>query len=135
MNIISVVNNEKHELPMLLKNLKKVFGKNIKGPIKQKEREYMATIKHSFISDVAKFFSNRGVLKLAAISSWDNDLEISIAYHFIATIGKESLDTKITITTFVLKETSEIISIREHYLAARVFEEEIKEKFNLVYKE
>jgi len=119
---------------MLLKNLKKVFGKIIKGPIKQKEREYMATIKHSFISDVAKFFSNRGVTKLAAISSWDNDSEISIAYHFIATIGKESLDAKITITTFVLKETSEIISISEHYPAARVFEEEIKEKFNLVYK-
>lgn len=135
MIIISAANNEKQELPTLLKNLKKIFGKNIKGPILQNDREYMTTTKHSFISDIARFFSNRGVSRLAAISSWDNDQEISIAYHFIANIGKESLDSKITITTFVPKESSEIISIREFYPAARTFEDEIKEKFNLTYKE
>lgn len=135
MKIISAIKKEKLELPTLLKNLKKVFGNNIKGPITQNEREYIATTKHSFISDISRFFSNRGVSRLAAISSWENDQEISIAYHFIAAIGKESLDSKITITTFVPKESSEIISIREHYPVARVFEEEIKIKFNLTYKE
>lgn len=135
MKIISAATNEQQELPTLLKNLKKVFGNNIKGPIPQSERVYMATMKHSFISDVARFFSNRGVTRLAAISSWDNDQEITIAYHFIATIGKEALDSKITITTFVPKDSYEIISIREHYPSARTFEDEIKEKFNLTYKE
>jgi len=131
---ISEVSKEKQELPTLLKNLKKVFGNNIKGPIIQNEREFMATIKHSFVLDIARFFSNRGVTKLAAISSWENDQDISIAYHFIATIGKESLDSKITITTYVSKETSEMISISEYYPSARIFEEEIKENFSFTYK-
>ncbi|MHA1125182.1 MAG: NADH-quinone oxidoreductase subunit C [Candidatus Heimdallarchaeota archaeon] len=134
MKTISEVSKEKQELPTLLKNLKKVFGNNIKGPIIQNEREFMATIKHSFVLDIARFFSNRGVTKLAAISSWENDQDISIAYHFIATIGKESLDSKITITTYVSKETSEMISISEYYPSARIFEEEIKENFSFTYK-
>ncbi|MHA1739017.1 MAG: NADH-quinone oxidoreductase subunit C [Candidatus Heimdallarchaeota archaeon] len=133
--IISTAINEKQELPALLKNLKKIFGNNIKGPISQGEREYMASIKHSYVLDIARFFSNRGVTRLAAISSWDNNQEISIAYHFIATIGKAALDSKITITSFLPKEASEIISIREFYPSARIFEDEIKEKFNLSYKE
>jgi len=106
--IISTAINEKQELPALLKNLKKIFGNNIKGPISQGEREYMASIKHSYVLDIARFFSNRGVTRLAAISSWDNNQE---------------------------KEASEIISIREFYPSARIFEDEIKEKFNLSYKE
>jgi Ni,Fe-hydrogenase III component G len=132
---ISATNNETQELPTLLKNMKKIFGSNIKGPITQGEREYMASIKHSYILDIARFFSNRGVTRLAAISSWENNQEISIAYHFIATIGKVDLDSKITIMSFLPKESSEIVSIREFYPAARNFEEEILKKFNLSYKE
>ena len=115
--------------------MKKIFGNNIKGPITQGEREYIASVKHTYILDIARFFSNRGVTRLAAISSWDNDQEITIAYHFIATIGKAALDSKITITSFLSKESPEIISIREFYPTARIFEEEIKEKFSLSFKE
>jgi len=93
-------NSVEKSLPLLLENLKKAFSKNIQGPIKHFEREYQATTKKEFLIDIAKFLSNRGVKKLAGITAWKSNNELRIAYHFIAKIGIDFLDTKITIIIF-----------------------------------
>ena len=122
-------------LPLILKNLKKVFGQNIKGPIVQREREYKATLKPGFLQDVVKFLNLRGVTKLAAIHCWETENNIDIAYHFIVPLGKENLDSKITIIAFLTKNNREIISIKKLYPNAHQFEKEIAQEFSIIFKE
>ncbi len=121
-------------LPLLFENIKKVFGQNIKGPVSQREREYKATLKPGFMFDVAKFLNLRGVKKLAAIQAWESEKNIDIAYHFISQIGKENLDTKITIIAFLPKNKREIGSIHKLYQNALQFEKEIASDFRVVFK-
>ncbi len=122
-------------LPLLLENLKKVFGQNIKGPVSQREREYKATLKPGFMFDVAKFLNLRGVKKLAAIQAWESEKNIDVAYHFISQIGKENLDSKITIISFLPKNKREIGSIKKLYPNALQFEKEIALEFNVAFKD
>lgn len=122
-------------LPLLLKNLKKVFGQNIKGPVSQREREYKVTLKPGFMYDVAKFLNLRGVIKLAAIQAWETENNIDIAYHFIAQIGKEILDSKITIISLLPKNKRETSSIKKLYPNAHQFEKEIEIDFEVIFKE
>jgi len=124
-------NSNTDSLPLLLENLKKAFKKNIQGPIRSLEREYQATTKIEFIKDITKFLSNRGVKKLAGITAWKNNNELRIAYHFIAKIGTEFLDSKISIIIFAPLENAEIESINSIFQNARIFEEEIKEEFQV----
>ncbi len=124
-------NIDKDSLPLLLENLKKAYKKNIQGPIKSFEREYQATTKKEFIKDIAKFLSNRGVKKLAGINAWKSNDELRIAYHFIAKIGEEFLDTKISIIIFAPTDNAEIESINSIFQNARIFEEDIKEEFQV----
>jgi len=126
-------NSDENSLPLLLENLKKAFSKNIKGPIKHFEREYQATTKKEFLKDIAKFLSTRGVKKLASINAWKSNNELRIAYHFIAKIGSDFLDTKITIIIFAPLENSEIESIINVFQYARIFEEEIKQEFQVKF--
>jgi Ni,Fe-hydrogenase III component G len=126
-------NSDESSLPLLLENLKKAFSKNIQGPIKHFEREYQATTKKEFLKDIAKFFSTRGVKKLASINAWKSNNELRIAYHFIAKIGSDFLDTKITIIIFAPLENSEIESIISIFQNARIFEEEIKQEFHVKF--
>lgn len=127
-------NVETKSLPLLLENLKKVFGQNIKGPVSQREREYKATLKPGFMFDVAKFLNLRGVGKLAAIQAWESEKNIDIAYHFISQIGKENLDSKITIISFLPKNKREIGSIKKLYKNALQFEKEIELDFKVIFK-
>lgn len=126
-------NSDESSLPLLLENLKKAFSKNIQGPIKHFEREYQATTKKEFLKDIAKFLSTRGVKKLASINAWKSNNELRIAYHFIAKIGSDFLDTKITIIIFAPLENSEIESITSIFQNARIFEEEIKQEFQVKF--
>ncbi len=126
-------NSDESSLPLLLENLKKAFSKNIQGPIKHFEREYQATTKKEFLKDIAKFLSTRGVKKLASINAWKSNNELRIAYHFIAKIGSDFLDTKITIIIFAPLENSEIESIISVFQNARIFEEEIKQEFQVKF--
>ncbi|NHJ32422.1 MAG: NADH-quinone oxidoreductase subunit C [Asgard group archaeon] len=125
----SKYDTEKKSIPLLLKNLKKAFGKNIQGPMKHFEREYQASTKKEFLNDIVKFLSNRGVKKLASINAWKSNNELRIAYHFIAKIGTDFLDTKITIIVITPTENVKIDSITSIYQNARIFEEEIKQEF------
>jgi len=125
--------SEKNSVPLLLKNLKKAFSKNIQGLNKHFEREYQATTKKEFLKDITKFLSNRGVKKLAGINAWKSDNELRIAYHFIAKIGTDFLDTKITIIIFAPFENAEIESIISVFQNARIFEEEIKQEFQVEF--
>ena len=126
---------ETKPLPILLKNLKKVFGQNITGPVAQREREYKATFKPGYLLDVVKFLNLRGVTKLAAIHCWETENNIDIAYHFIVPLGKENLDSKITIIAFLSKAKREIASIKKLYPNAHQFEKEIAQEFSIVFKE
>lgn len=126
-------NSDENSLPLLLENLKKAFSKNIQGPMKHFEREYQATTKKEFLKDIAKFLSNRGVKKLAGITAWKSNNELRIAYHFIAKIGSDFLDTKITIIIFAPLENAEIESIISIFQIARIFEEEIKQEFQVEF--
>lgn len=126
-------NSDESSLPLLLENLKKAFSKNIQGPIKHFEREYQATTKKEFLKDITKFLSTRGVKKLASINAWKSNNELRIAYHFIAKIGSDFLDTKITIIIFAPLENSEIESITSIFQNARIFEEEIKQEFQVKF--
>ena len=131
------LNNEsaKKELPLLLKNLKKVFGQNIKGPITQREREYKATLKPGFLFDVAKFLNLRGVIKLAAIHSWETENNIDVAYHFIVPIGKENLESTITIIALLTKKKLELKSIKKLFPNAALFEQEIAKNFEIKFSD
>ena len=126
-------NSVENSLPLLLENLKKAFSKNIQGPIWHFEREYQATTKKEFLKDIAKFLSNRGVKKLASITAWKSNNELRIAYHFIAKIGIDFLDTKITIIIFAPLANAEIESIIGIFQIARIFEEEIKQEFQVEF--
>ena len=126
-------NSVEKSLPLLLENLKKAFSNNIQGPMKHFEREYQATTKKEFLKDIAKFLSNRGVTKLAGITAWKSNNELRIAYHFIAKIGSDFLDTKITIIIFAPLENAEIESIISIFQIARIFEEEIKQEFQVEF--
>ncbi len=126
-------NSDENSLPLLLKNLKKTFSKNIQGPIKHFEREYQATTKKEFLKDIAKFLSNRGVKKLAGITAWKSNDELRIAYHFIAKIGSGFLDTKINVIIFAPLANAELESINSIFQTARIFEEEIKQEFQVEF--
>lgn len=131
----STINNQQNHLPLLLRNLKKAFDQNIQGPIFQQERQYRATAKSNFLYDIAKFLSIRGVDKLAAIIAWNGSNEIKLAYHFIAKIGTEMLDSKITIITFLPNNKKSIYSLKKLFNNARIFEEEITNQFDVNFKE
>lgn len=131
----SEYNLDKNSFPLLLENLKKAFSKNIQGPIMHFEREYQVTTKKEFLKDIAKFLSNRGVKKLASINAWKSNNELRIAYHFIAKIGSDFLDTKITIIIFAPLENTEIESIISLFQNARIFEEEIKKEFQVEFND
>ncbi len=128
-------NSVENSLPLLLKNLKKAFKNNIQGPIKHFEREYQATTKKEFLKDIVKFLSNRGVKKLAGITAWKSNNELRIAYHFVAKIGSDFLDTKISIIIFTQLENAEIDSIIDIFQTARIFEEEIKQDFQVEFSD
>ncbi|HUT82440.1 MAG TPA: hypothetical protein VMZ29_14660 [Candidatus Bathyarchaeia archaeon] len=113
------------QLPLLLRNLKKAFGNNIQGPLEYREKEFSATTKAVFIPDVVKFLANRGIRKLAAIYAWETEKDIKISYHFIAKIGNEFSDSKITIITFLPLNERSIFSIKKIFQNARIFEEDI----------
>ncbi len=133
--MVSNPDSHKNHLPLLLRNLKKAFDQNIQGPIIQKERQYQATTKSNFLFDVVNFLSIRGVDKLAAINAWNDKDEIKLAYHFIARIGPEMLDSKITIITFIPNKEKNIHSIKRLYKNARIFEEEIISHFEINFIE
>jgi len=133
-SITPSINEDSKSLPLLLMNLKKVFGQNIKGPVSQREREYKATLKPGFMFDAAKFLNLRGVTKLAAIQAWETEKNIDIAYHFISQIGKEILDSKITIISFLPKNKREIGSIKKLFPNAHQFEKEIELDFDIIFK-
>ncbi|MGC9779027.1 MAG: NADH-quinone oxidoreductase subunit C [Candidatus Heimdallarchaeota archaeon] len=124
-----------NEIPLLLMNLKKVFDQRIQGPIRNREREYQVNTKSEFIKDITKYFSARGIQKLAGISAWEDDGELKIAYHFIAKIGNEFLDTKITIVTFLSKDKKLIKSITQIFPNARIFEEEISKLYKVDFED
>ncbi|NHK30450.1 MAG: hypothetical protein FK730_03805 [Asgard group archaeon] len=131
----STSNNQQNQLPLLLRNLKKAFDKNIQGPVIQQEREYQVTTKSNFLFDIAKFLVIRGVNRLAAINAWRDDKEIKLAYHFIARIGTQILDSKITIITFLTNDKKTIYSLKKIYKNARIFEEEITNEFDVKFSE
>jgi NADH:ubiquinone oxidoreductase subunit C len=133
MNLAS--NNQQNQLPLILRNLKKAFDKNIQGPIILQEREYQATTKSNYLYDIAKFLAIRGVNKMAAINAWRDNKEIKLAYHFIAKIGTQVLDSKITIITFLTNDKKTIYSLRKIYKNARIFEEEISKEFDINFSE
>ncbi|MFX1537450.1 MAG: NADH-quinone oxidoreductase subunit C, partial [Promethearchaeota archaeon] len=120
--------------PLLLRNLKKFFRDNIRGPIKKREREYQASIKAPFLLDVAKFLSFRGVKRLSAITAWKTEREIAIAYHFVAQLGKEFLDSKITIIALVPKNERKIKSLQGIYSIARIFEKDLEPSFKITFE-
>ena len=128
-----VVRITSNNLPLLLKNMKRTFGKNINGPIEQRQREYQATVRPIFMSEIAQFLINRKITKLVAISSWKGKEDIKIAYHFVSQFGKENKDSKITIITFLNKEKLEIESIKKIYPNARIFEKDIEEKHGIKF--
>ena len=121
------------KLPLLLSNLKKAFGENIKGPIVKRVREYQASVKKSFIIDIVKFLSFRGVTKLSSITAWETEKNITIAYHFITQLGNEFLDSKITIITFVSKNVRKIKSIKNIFPIARIHEEDIEKDLKITF--
>ncbi len=133
MKINSTDNTDK--IPLLLMNLKKVFDQRIQGPIRNREREYQATTESEFIKDITKYFSARGIQKLAGISAWEDDNKLKFAYHFIAKIGNEFLDTKITIVTFLSKDKKLIKSIAQIFPNARIFEEEISKLYKVDFED
>jgi len=122
-------------LPLLLKNMKKAFGQNIKGPVFQREREFKASIKYNFLSDLVKFLFIRGVEKLAAINTWETENNFDLAYHFITPIGKDYLDTKITIIVLLPKDVKEIKSIKKQYPNAGIFESEIQINLGIIFED
>ncbi|NHJ48241.1 MAG: hypothetical protein FK733_10685 [Asgard group archaeon] len=127
--------DSKNTLPLLLRNLKKVFGKNIQGPILLREREFQATAKSVFIFDLTKFLSIRGVDKMVAIHAWKGNNEVKLAYHFVARIGSEMLDSKISIVTFLSEDNKSIKSVKKIFSNAQVFEEEINKTYDVQFEE
>jgi len=123
------------QLPLLLRNMKKAFGKNIQGPIQYREREFSATAKPVFLFDIVKFLANRGVGKLAAINAWESEKDIKISYHFIAKVGTEFLDSKITIITYMSLDKRTIKSVKKIFPNARIFEDEINVRYQVEFKE
>ena len=131
----SEINEEKSEIPLLLRNLKKVFDQRIQGPVKNREREFQATTESKFLKDIAKYFSARGIEKLAGISAWEDEHELKIAYHFIAKIGNEFLDTKITVMALMPLDEKITKSISHIFPNARIFEDEINKQYDIVFEE
>ncbi|MBN1327932.1 MAG: hypothetical protein JXA54_00540 [Candidatus Heimdallarchaeota archaeon] len=123
------------QLPLLLKNLKKTFGNNLQGPLEYREKEFSASTKSIFIPDIVKFLANRGIRKLAAIYAWETEKEIKLSYHFIAKIGNDFSDSKITIITFLPLNERSIISIKKIFQNARIFEEDITKSIAIEFIE
>lgn len=124
-----------NEIPLLLENFKKAFNQRIQGPMKNREREFQATVESKLIKNVAKFFSARGIQKLAGISTWKDKHELKLAYHFVVKIGDEFLDTKITVITFVPLKERRTITISQIFPNARIFEEEINQQYKVIFNE
>ena len=122
-------------LPLLLKNLKVAFGKNITGPIISNTREYKATVRAAFLYDVVNFFHIRGGARLAAVNAWETDVNMNIAYHFISQIGREHYDSKITIIVNIPKNKLVVKSISKLFVNATVFETEISKRFGMSFEE
>jgi NADH:ubiquinone oxidoreductase subunit C len=116
--------NQETKLPQVFVNLKKILGRNISGPISQREREFHASTKTQYMQQIAKFLSLRGVKRLAGIHAWKSEDTIKIAYHFIGKIGQDFFDSSLTVLV-VLDNKKEVPSIVEWYPNARVFEEDI----------
>ncbi|MFW9924164.1 MAG: NADH-quinone oxidoreductase subunit C [Candidatus Thorarchaeota archaeon] len=128
------VSNRKTELPLLFKNFKKTFGENVKGPVGNESNEYKVTFKAGFLLDAVKFLYLRGITHLAAIHYWETENNINFAYHFIAKIGKEHLDSKITLIVYLPKVKKSIKSISKYYANAGFFENEIHQKFEVEFE-
>ncbi len=129
------IKDKTQQLPLLLRNLKKAFGNKIQGPLEYREKEFSATTKAVFITDVVKFLANRGVNRLAAIYAWETEKELKISYHFIAKIGSDFLDSKITLITFLPLEERTIFSIKNIFQNARIFEEDISKNLEIDFLE
>ena len=126
--------NEK-DLPLLLKNMKKVFGKNIQGPFKHATREYQMTTIIKYLKDTINFLFNRGVKRLAAMHVWEDKEEKKLAYHFIAKIGDENYDSKISIIINLVENELNIPSIKKMYHNALIYEEEINKSYKINFVE
>ena len=126
---------EGRTLPLILKNMKKAFGQNIIGPVFQNEREFKASIKYNFLSDIIKFLYIRGVEKLAAINAWETENNFTLAYHFISPIGKDFLDTKITIMILLPKNIKVLKSIKKQYPNAGIFEADIQTDLDIKFED
>lgn len=121
-------------LPLLLQNFKKVFKQNVTGPIGNNLQEYKTTLKAGFLFDAVKFFYLRGVTRLSTIHCWETENNINLAYHFIAKIGKNYHDSKITIIVFLPKVNRKIKSIGKLYANALQYEQEINEKYEISFE-
>ncbi|MBD3192361.1 MAG: hypothetical protein GF308_17110 [Candidatus Heimdallarchaeota archaeon] len=132
MNAQNEASTAERGLPLILRNMKKAFGKNITGPIRQQEREFKASTKPIFLDDIAKFLAVRGVTKLQGITTWRKKEEIALAYHFIFSHGKKGLDSSLSIIAFILpKQDQEIPSLQKIFPIARMYEEDIRKKFQI----
>ena len=126
---------QKQELPMLLRNMKKFFGENITGPIRKSRRSYQVTVKPVFLKDLVDFLALRGMTKLAAITPWETEQELKIAYHFIGQIGTEGLESQIMVITFLKKdEERKLKSIQKNYSFAITYEKELEREHNITFE-
>lgn len=134
MNAQKKAANNKIKMPLILQNMRKAFGKNITGPIKQREREFKASTKPIFLDDIAQFLAFRGVNKLQGITTWRKKGEIALAYHFIFSHGKKGLDLTLSIVTFVSqKQKQEVPSLQKIFPIARTYEKEINKEYKIKF--
>lgn len=123
------------ELPLLLKNLKKVFGEKIHGPVNSSVREYQLVCEPEHLHQIANFLLVRGVKKLVAINAWrENQQKVKLAYYFIAKIGPDGLDSKIAVIVVLDPDKKTLESLTDLFVNARIFESEISSKLDLKFQ-
>jgi Ni,Fe-hydrogenase III component G len=127
------IKNSDKSLPLLLRNLKKVFKDKMTGPIKKDKYNYQLAIGPTILKDVIDFLQKRRINHLTGIIAWKSKNEIKLSYQLAGIIGNKFKESEIAIICRLKNNRQKIATITDLFPIATIFEGEITEKYQIIF--